>query len=115
VKTPQHDPFIFGSAMERRVAARRNGNPTEVQITDAERQGPLLRGLVLDRSVGGLCLLVDREIGPGTLLGVRPASSADSIPWLDIEVRSCRQTQEGWELGCQFKKTPPWGVILLFG
>jgi hypothetical protein len=114
-KPAPHDPFVYGSATEKRTAHRRSGNSVEVLLIDAQRQTSPVTGLVLDRSLGGLCLLVNHEIRPGTVLGVRPATAGESVHWLDIEVRSCRQTREGWELGCQFQKAPAWGVLLLFG
>ncbi len=49
------------------------------------------------------------------MLSVRAANSSRGTPWIQIEVRSCRETGEDWELGCQFVKTPSWNVLLLFG
>ena len=36
-------------------------------------------------------------------------------PWVDVEVRMCRALKDGYELGCQFVKTPNWSILLMFG
>ncbi len=112
---PVGDPFTQGSATEQRRALRRGGNPVEVLLTSLQEESAPWRGWVLDRSVGGLCLGVDREIQPGTLLRIRPVHAPECTYWLEIEVRSCRALQSEYEIGCRFVKTPPWSVLLLFG
>jgi len=113
--SPEADPFIHGSAMERRKALRRGGNPVSVLLTEAEQKGKPLDGWVVDRSTGGLCLSVPNAIEPGTILGVRTSDAPQSVPWVQLEVKNCREADIGWELGCQFVRTPPWSVLLLFG
>ena len=44
-----------------------------------------------------------------------PAHAPPMTPWTEVEVRSCRQKKDGYEVGCQFVKTPPWSILLLFG
>jgi hypothetical protein len=112
---PQHDPFVQGSAGEQRAAPRRKGNPVAVLLGDAEGKIEPIPGTVLDRSVGGLRLLVGVPIAVGRLLRVRPAETAPSTPWVQIEVKNTRQVEQRWEIGCQFVHTPSWGVLLLFG
>jgi hypothetical protein len=114
-KGPFHDPFDHGSTTERRVALRRQGNPIEVLVSDAEATLEPVRGWVRDRSMGGLCLLVSEEVVPGTILSVKPRKGPPGMSWLQAEVRSCKQDQDGYELGCQFVRQPPWAVMLLFG
>ena len=109
------DPFVQGSKSERRVANRRGGNMVPVSVTDAEAQTPPVQGWVTDRSVGGLCLRLEAPVGVGTQLNVRPRDSSAVVPWTVVEVKSCRQEADGWEIGCQFVRTPPWSVLLLFG
>ena len=109
------DPFVQGSTSERRVGARRVGNLVAVSVTDADGQSPPVDGWVADRSVGGLCLRLDAPVGVGTLLNVRPRDASAVVPWTQVEVKSCRQEADGWEIGCQFLRTPPWSVLLLFG
>jgi hypothetical protein len=112
---PVHDPFEHGSISEQRQGVRRKGNPIEVLISDAEAEEAPVRGWVLDRSVNGLCLLVDEEIAVGTVLSVKPRQSPPGMPWIRAEVRNCKKDNTGYQAGCQFVSTPPWGILLLFG
>jgi hypothetical protein len=112
---PQPDPFIHGSAGERRSSLRRGGNPVAVLITDAEVKEPPFQGWVLDRSMGGLCLSVEQEVAAGAILSVRAANAPSNVAWVQVEVKNSRQEGTTWELGCQFLRTPTWGVLLLFG
>ncbi len=112
---PVHDPFDHGSATERRGTVRRTGNPIEVLVSDAEAALEPVRGWVIDRSMGGLCVLVQEEVAAGTVLSIKPRKGPPGTPWVQVEVRSCKQDQAGYEIGCQFVRTPPWAVMLLFG
>jgi hypothetical protein len=112
----QRDPFVYGSATEKRSALRRRGNPVKVELSDAEATQEPTEAWVVDRSVGGLCLQVDKGPVPvGTILSVRVSGASRGVPWTQVEVRSCREEGKVWELGCQFLKTPAWSVLLLFG
>src|SRR5262245_1611197 len=113
--TPAPDPFIDGSPTEQRRALRRGGHPIRVALKAPPDMDPTWDAWVLERSMGGLGLLVDSEFPPGTILKVFPVSASQSAPWIDIEVKSCRPGEDGYELGCQFVKAPPWSVLLLFG
>lgn len=114
-ETPAPDPFVHGSASEQRRAWRRGGNPVPVLIKIPTQKDPGWRGWVFDRSVGGLGLVVENAFEPGAQLSVLPEKAPQSMPWIDIEVKSCRPGEDGFELGCKFVKTPPWSVLLLFG
>jgi hypothetical protein len=109
------DPFIFGSTSERRIAARREGNTVEVLIADRDATTAPLQGWVVDRSVGGLGLRTDVPLPVGAAFNIRPHGAGTIVPWTEVEVKSCRQNADGWEIGCQFVRTPPWSVLLLFG
>jgi hypothetical protein len=109
------DPFIHGSATENRKAFRRQGNPVEVLVVNQQSQAAPFKGYVIDRSVGGLGLLLEGPIESGTLLTVRPVNAPHIAPWVEIVVRSSRESNPGWEIGCQFVKTPPWSILLMFG
>jgi PilZ domain len=112
---PAHDPFDHGSVTERRGTPRRKGNAVEVLITDAEAAGEPVRAWVVDRSMGGLCLHLNDELAPGTVLSLKPRNGPPATPWVQVEVRSCKKDRSGYETGCQFVRTPPWAVLLLFG
>ena len=109
------DPFVQGSAVDHRRALRRVGNPIKVFLAPPGQDNPQDSAWVLDRSVGGLCLSVEREYATGTFLRVLPSNAPDMAYWIDVDVRSCRPVKGGFELGVQFVKTPPWSILLLFG
>ena len=109
---PDYDPFVQGSATEQRKALRRGGNPVEVIINVNQTE---MRGWVLDRSTGGLCLSMCEEVAPGSRLKILPLNASNITPSVEVEVRSCRSNKSGFEVGCQFVKPPTWAVLLLFG
>lgn len=112
----EHDPFVQGSASEQRNAfRRRGGNPIKVQLGDPQQKGMVKDAWVVDRSMGGLCLAFNEAVAEGSVLEIRAANAPPATPWVEIQVKSCRQAKDDWELGCQFVKTPPWAVMLLFG
>jgi hypothetical protein len=104
--------------VNQRAAFRRNGNPVQVHIGTPDDKNDLDRGCVLDRSVGGMRLAVFHELDAGTILSIRPVHAEDMVPWIDLEVRSCRISTEmtgQFEVGCQYVKSPPYSIQLLFG
>jgi hypothetical protein len=111
---PPPDPFLYGSPSEQRRSARRKGGVLEILVSDAQAQAEPSRGYILDRSLGGMRLCVKQRTLPGTIVTVRTADAPATVPWVEVEVRSCRQNPDGWELGVQFVRTPPMGVLLSF-
>jgi hypothetical protein len=103
---------------DQRVAFRRQGNPVEVYITtSAERKHPAI-GSVLDRSVGGVRLALFDPVEVGAVLSIRPKHADDIVPWIEVEIRSCRPSTEmpdRFDVGCQYVKSPPYSIQLLFG
>jgi hypothetical protein len=112
---PEFDPFVQGSPTEQRNAFRRGGNPVEVLLARSGQQGQAVHAWVVDRSMGGLCIEAGEAFPPGTMVIVRALNAPTGTPWVDMEVKSCRPSKTEWELGCQFVKSPPWAVMLLFG
>ena len=101
-------------APDRRKAPRRKGSCAEVDLAP-EGGGPPLYAWILDRSVGGLRLLVDRPLPEGATVHVRPRTDGEPLPWCPTAVRSCKFTKTVWEVGVQFVRTPSWNVMQLFG
>jgi hypothetical protein len=105
-------------AKEQRNMQRRQGNPVQVHIAPPEdKKNPRL-GSVLDRSVGGMRLAVFDEIAIGVVIAVHPLHAGEIVPWVELEVRSCRPSTEmpgQFEIGCQYVKSPPYSIQLLFG
>src|SRR5690348_8363345 len=62
---PEYDPFDNGSLTERRRALRRKGNSIEILVGDGDAAAEPVRGWVIDRSTGGLCLLLSEEVALG--------------------------------------------------
>jgi hypothetical protein len=100
---------------ERRKHVRRKGQPTQVVVADAQGQGAPITCWVVNRSRGGLGIVVDRPFQAGTALTVRPANTPEDVDWIPIEVRNCRKKANRWYIGCQFPRELPWNVILMFG
>jgi hypothetical protein len=110
-----YDPFERGSTSERRSTVRRQGNPVEVLVSDAEATADPSPGWVTDRSMGGLCLMLPEPRKSGEVLSLRPKSAPPGTPWVRLEVKTCKRGNDGCYLGCEFVRTPPWSVLLMFG
>ncbi len=108
------DPFQEGSYGERRFSVRRTGKSVKVAVADVKLED-ISAAWVADRSTGGLGLYMDAALEPGTMLYVRPWDGLESVPWVQVTVRSCQKEDDCWKVGCQFVKTPPWSILLLFG
>ncbi len=113
--SPPPAPLLHGSSRERRQAQRQRGSQVAVLVTDDSGQGPPCRGVVIDRSVGGLRLGVDEAVAVGTILRIRPAHAPPLVPWTQVEVKYQRRADGGWVLGCQFVQPPPATVLWMFG
>lgn len=101
-----------------RGASRRQGNTVEVHVARPEDKDNPELGSVLDRSMGGMRLALYNEIEAGAVLAIRPVNADAMVPWVEVEVRSCKVSQEipgQFEVGCQYVKSPPYSIQLLFG
>ena len=106
------------SAPEQRMARRRIGNPVQVHYAYPDSKNTSQQGYVIDRSLGGLRISANEPINEGANLVLRPVDASAMVPWIEVEVRSCKlhTNHPGeFELGCQFVKTPPYSILLLFG
>jgi hypothetical protein len=101
--------------IERRSWPRRR-NQLRVEVLDPEDvlEHPY-RGWVVDRSRGGLRLVVKHAFSEGAILNVLPVGAPASTPWVEVQVRHCRRRGSGWELGCRFLSRPSVLTLLLFG
>ena len=103
------------SYADRRGAVRREGQPVRVLLASTTFRNGTGDGDVIDRSTGGLKLAIQSAVPPGTTAQVRALDAPDTIGFVTVIVRSCRKNDDYYELGCEFDKTPPWNVLLLFG
>jgi hypothetical protein len=98
--------ILPATPLEQRKSARRRGNPIEVLYSPP------------DRSMGGIRLAVVHNMLVGSILAIRPSNASPVVPWVEVEVRTCQPAKgiDGeFELGCQFVRTPPYSILLLFG
>jgi hypothetical protein len=103
------------SYADRRGAIRREGTVVRILVAAPVFRNGLGEGFVLDRSTGGLRIAVTTPLEPGLIVQVRAANAPETIGFVGVLVRSCRKSGEFYEVGCEFEKTPPWNVLLLFG
>jgi hypothetical protein len=103
------------SYADRRGAVRREGQPVRVTLAATTFRNGTADGYVIDRSTGGLKVAAQVAVAPGTTMQIRAVAAPDTIGFVTLIVRSCRKTDSHYELGCEFEKTPPWNVLLLFG
>jgi hypothetical protein len=103
------------SFADRRGSVRRAGSPVRVVLSSPIFVDRYEYGWVLNRSKGGLRLALATAVAPGTGVQIRAENAPDTIPWVTIVIRSCRDNGDYFELGCEFEKTLPWNVLLLFG
>jgi hypothetical protein len=109
-------PNQLGSdGKDRRATTRRQGNVVSVTLTGPQGREHSLSGWVMNRSGGGLCLLVDEEVSPGTVLTVTPHLGLTAFEWIQVEVKSCRPERKSWLLGCQFIEKLSWDDLRPFG
>lgn len=103
---------------DQRESSRRQGNTVEVHVAAPDNKKNPGIGNVLDRSTGGMRLVLYHEVEVGVVLSIRPVHAEDMVPWVEIEVRYCKVSQEipgCFEVGCQYVKSPPYSIQLLFG
>ncbi|MCI0705164.1 MAG: PilZ domain-containing protein [Planctomycetia bacterium] len=100
---------------DRRGAVRRDGQPVRVVLASVTFRNGVCDAYVIDRSTGGLRIAVQTAIEPGSTLQVRALDAPEGVEFVTIIVRSCRKNTDYFELGCEFEKTPPWNILLLFG
>jgi|SRR6516164_7499178 hypothetical protein len=99
---------------EKRKAKRRRGALVKVLIRDIEEKFPPYDGLVTDRSIGGLTILVSEPVPAGTHLKLRGANSSEMMLWVQAKVKTCTPDGIDWRLGCQFLQSPPSAVMWQF-
>ena len=114
LKTPEEDLAYLKTESERRTSVRNWGNPVEVRILAPTRVYPV-RGVVINRSTGGLAILVDNAYEVGALLRVRAVQAPENVTWIGVEVKNCREVGKNWVIGCKYPETPPWNAVVWLG
>jgi hypothetical protein len=98
---------------ERRTEPRRWGNQLDVQV--AGPMGESFPAKVVNRSQGGVALLLDVPAESDTILAVRACDAPPQVPWVRVCVRHCHPEGKKWLLGCRFEERVPWSVMVWFG
>ncbi len=109
------EPLAIATSRDKRRLPRRSGHVTEVYVARSGEIHNPQQGLVINRSPGGLGLLLSDAYPVGTVLGVLPVKASEMTPWVEVEVKNCRPSGDDWEVGVQFLKVPPYSTMLLFG
>ncbi|MCI0683917.1 MAG: PilZ domain-containing protein [Gemmataceae bacterium] len=99
---------------ERRKSRRRWLNPVSVSFYLGLESKPR-HGIVINRSSGGVAILVDRDIPPDETLFVRALEAPENVPVIQVKVRHSRRAGRMHLLGCQYCQDLPWNVKVWFG
>jgi hypothetical protein len=114
VDLPEDHEFRSVGGDNRRSSRRRWGNPTLVLLRSYLWAGHL-RGLVVNRSTGGLGIFTDKEVPADTSLQIRAAEAPLTVREVWADVRHCRRVGRGFFFGCEFSEDLPWNVRVWFG
>jgi serine/threonine protein kinase len=108
-------PFGKPGFPERRAAPRRTGNAVSLLIAESPSSAEPLRGWVLNRSPGGLGLMVEDAVEIDTVVHVQPQGANLGARWFPVRVIYCFQERIRWRVGCQLVDRLSWDELRLFG
>jgi serine/threonine protein kinase len=100
---------------ERRAAPRRGGNAVSLLIAESPSAAEPLRGWVLNRSPGGLGLMVEDAVEIDTIVHVQPQGANFGDRWFPVRVIYCFAERIRWRVGCQFVDRLSWDDLRVFG
>ena len=86
----------------KRATPRYKVHPTRALLSENADHAHAVEGVLLNRSLGGLGLSVDRQLQMGKILYVCMPDATEQADWLRVEVRYCRLERGRWTLGCKF-------------
>ena len=108
-----HDPFIQGSANERRRFPRRHiAVPLSLHYGAVWDQSQ--DALAIDSSFGGLKLLTRQAFGRGTILRARSTKAPAQVPSVEVRVQSCAPQGTKWVIAAKFLQQPSAETMLYF-
>ena len=73
------------------------------------------QGWVIDRSSGGLRILVDQSIHPGTVLSIKPVKAHAGAAAVQVKVCNCTPERGSYSIGVQFTAKLTWSELQAFG
>jgi hypothetical protein len=100
-------------AAEQRATVRRR-KLAPIDVLAAKKGHKPFRGWVVDHSLGGFRLLLPRKFAIDHLICIRPPNASESIPWLQLQIKSCQPKDEQWEVGCALQSSPSYSVLLSY-
>jgi hypothetical protein len=100
---PHHPGFreMTGPGSDQRIHPRYETQPFKLRLTVAN-SGHELDGLVLNQSLGGLCICVTQNLPEGAVLNLCDAEQAQDRTKSRVVIKHCRPHRGGWALGCQY-------------
>jgi hypothetical protein len=92
---------LTGPGSEQRQHPRYEIQPFKLRMTlNGGRQE--IEGLVLNQSLGGLCICVPESLPEGAVLHLHGAEKSPNRPKSQVIIKHCRPHRGGWALGCQY-------------
>ena len=79
-----------------------------------DREEPL-HGWLLNRSTGGVALLVEEALETETTVQITPDAPGGAQRWVEVRVVYCCVERIRWRVGCQFLRRLPWDELRMFG
>ncbi len=92
---------LTGAASEQREYPRYETQPFPLRIT-LNQDGHEIEGLVLNQSLGGLCICVQKNLPEGAVLDLRGTENSGYRLQSQVIIKHCRPHRGGWALGCQY-------------
>jgi hypothetical protein len=102
-------PLASGEEKEwedKRGSPRHAVRPSRVLVAETPEEANAMEGVLLNRSLGGLGLSLEKELPTGRIFQV--LLTADGQPsWIPLQVRYCRPERGRWTVGCKFVDPAP--------
>ncbi len=92
---------LTGPAIEQRKHPRYETQPFRLHMT-LNPDGHQIEGLVLNQSLGGLCICVQQSLPEGAVLNLQGLENSQDRIKSQVIIRHCRPHRGGWALGCQY-------------
>jgi hypothetical protein len=92
---------LAGPGSEQRQHPRFETQPFRLRMT-LNIGGSEIEGLVLNQSLGGLCICVPQSLPEGAVLNLRGTDSSRDRINSQVIIKHCRPHRGGWALGCQY-------------
>jgi hypothetical protein len=112
---PRRSKQSDNGVSEKRLSVRLIGGAFQVLISDAQVTRKPTKALVVNHSLGGLCILTPDKAAEGTILSLRTADAVRGVSWVQVQVCRCYACGVQYEIGCRFVGTAPTRFLHIFG